>query len=179
MSAGNLDLHSMSRFPFRYQDAITFFMKYRRIYTLDLFEGSFTFDFSCPPSTYVTGVRRYFSVYESVYITYVLLRTPETRYYWITFLIRLSATLPPLFCSSQPSTVIPAAYPLYFRIPNEITMQEISFVIYARPRAATNEHIFAQVNRITGRAMHFEQTQPFPVRPAYRYFVLFPDFPKK
>lgn len=68
MSASNLDLHSMSRFPFRYQDAITFSMKYRRIYTLDLFEGSFTFDFSCPPSTYVTGIYVGTFPYTSVYI---------------------------------------------------------------------------------------------------------------
>lgn len=82
--------------------------------------------------------------------TYVLSRTPETRYYWITFLIRpLSAasaathslsnsppSSPTPLCptSSQVGTTLRRI--LYFRIPNGITMQEISFVIYARYKRA-------------------------------------------
>lgn len=146
-------------------------------------------------------------------ITY-LLRTSETRYYWITFLIRplfparetgrkseiseessnrkllslarcalraasSSSSWPVCLCTSGLFLFLSLASPLlssrfsaelpvlqarekrararreaagaavaprrilYFRIPDGITMREISFVIYARERAATNEHIFA------------------------------------
>lgn len=72
--------------------------------------------------------------------TYVLARAPETRYYWITFLIRrpLYRRRPPALSSPSPPTPVSDVVRttprriLHFRIPNGITMQEISFVIYAR-----------------------------------------------
>lgn len=95
-----------------------------------------TLDDPCIPYFYAT-------ILVHTICTYVLPRAPETRYYWITFLIRplYRQHSHPLSLSSRPPSNPPcptsyvATTPrriLHFRIPNGITMQEISFVIYAR-----------------------------------------------